>query len=148
MRSHAGERSAVEGHTLVPLPIAWERLVTAEGQTCARCAATRVELERAVAALESALAPLGIQPTLEFRVIDARTFAADPSTSNRVWIGGKLLEDWVAGTVVTSPCSSACGGAECRQLELGGGRYEAVPAALIVKAALLAAAELVGALAP
>ena len=39
-----------------------------------------------MAKLKQSLEPLGIEPRLEIREIDAKTFRAKPSESNRVWI--------------------------------------------------------------
>ena len=71
------------------------------------------------------------------RNLDA--FKGMPSESNRIWIGGRSLEDWLDASVGKSTCCSACGGAECRTLEVGAETFEAIPEALILKAALLAA---------
>jgi Domain of unknown function (DUF2703) len=90
------------------LPIVWRRLVSPEGKTCDRCGATQQELERAVAVLDDALRPLGIEPHLEIVEID-----------------------------------EVCGGSECRTVEVEGTTFEAVPLRLILKAALVAAAELI-----
>jgi hypothetical protein len=125
-----------------PLPIVWQRLVDHDGETCHRCDATRLELERAVAVLEPVLRPLGILPELEFRELDECSFAGDPDQSNRIWIDGVAIEVWLAATVGHSPCCAVCGGADCRTLALDGAAFETIPAQLILKAALRAAAEL------
>jgi hypothetical protein len=121
------------------LPIVWQRLVS-NGETCDRCGATQGELRRALAKLELALRPLGIEPTLEMRAIDEATFRAGPLDSNRVWIGGRPLEEWLGAATGSSPCCAACGDADCRTVELGGQVFETIPEDLIVRAALLAAA--------
>jgi len=126
------------------LPIVWQRLVDAGGQTCDRCAATYVGLTEAVAKLKAALRPLGIEPTLETRDIDRESFKADPSQSNRVWIAGKPIEKWLGAGVSSSPCCSVCGDSECRTIEVGGNRFEAIPSELTLRAALLAASQLIG----
>ena len=124
-----------------PLPIVWQRLVSG-GQTCDRCAATQHEVEHAVHILDQALRPLGIEPQLEIRELDETSFQQDPSASNRIWIAGKPMEDWLDGTVGSSRCCSVCGDSECRTVEVGGTTFEAIPERLILKAALLAASEL------
>lgn len=121
------------------LPIVWQRLLS-DGQTCDRCASTHGALLAAVATLETVLAPLGLKPELELRALDATDFAADPSASNRIWIAGRPLEDWLGAGVGASRCCAVCGDQPCRTLELEGLSYEAVPADAVVKAALLAAA--------
>lgn len=121
------------------LPLLWQRLVT-EGATCERCGSTQQHLLSAMAKLEAALAPLGIQPTLETREIDDTRFRGDPSASNRIWIDGQPLEHWLGASVGSSPCCSVCGDLPCRTVQLGGDTYEAVPEDLIVRAVLMAAA--------
>lgn len=121
------------------LPIVWQRLVR-NGETCDRCGATHVELRRALTKLQEALRPLGIAPKLEMQAIDEATFRAGPLDSNRIWIGGRALEEWLGATAGSSRCCAACGDADCRTVELGGSVFEAIPEHLIVRAALLAAA--------
>ncbi|HXG52371.1 MAG TPA: DUF2703 domain-containing protein [candidate division Zixibacteria bacterium] len=124
------------------LHILWQRLVTHDGQTCERCGATGGSLERALAKLEKSLEPLGVKPVLETKEIDEETFKRDPSASNRIWVAGRSLEEWLGATVGGSRCCSVCGDSECRTVEVGGEVFEAVPEELILKAALLAAAEM------
>jgi hypothetical protein len=101
-------------------------------------------LQEAVAKLEEVLRPLGIEPSLEIREVDRDAFTADPSQSNRVWIAGKPIEEWLGARVASSPCCSVCGDSECRTLEMGEDTFENIPAELILKAALIAASQLVG----
>ena len=124
------------------LQIVWKRLVTPDGQTCVRCAATQREVQQAVAILGESLRPLGIQPQLEITEIDEASFRTDPAESNRIWIAGKPMEEWLQGRVGSSRCCSVCGGSECRTVEVGGATFEAIPERLILKAALIASAEL------
>lgn len=126
-----------------PLPIIWQRLV-AEGQTCNRCGSTYEELQRAIAKLKVVLAPLGLEPTLETREIQQESFKADPSASNRIWIAGKPLEEWVGAGVGSSRCCSVCGASECRTLEVGDSVFEAIPEDLIIRAAMVASAQSIG----
>lgn len=125
------------------LPIIWQRLVDSAGQTCDRCGATYEGIQNAVDKLEDVLRPLGIEPTLEIRAIDRAAFTADPSQSNRVWIAGKPIEEWLGARVASSPCCTVCGDSECRTIELENIVFEAIPSELILKAALIAASELV-----
>ena len=129
---------------MAPLPIVWQRLVDRRGQTCDRCSATFEGLQQAVAQLEEVLRPIGVEPTLETRDIDKESFAADPSQSNRVWIAGKPIEEWLDAHVATSRCCSVCGDAECRTIAVANHVFEAIPSELILKAGLIAAAQLVG----
>jgi len=123
-----------------PLTITWQRLVK-EGQTCDRCGGTQLELQKAVNRLQSALAPLGFEPHLETQQIDEPAFQAAPLESNRIWIAGVPLEDWLGAREGTSRCCAACGGADCRTVRLDDHTFEVIPAELIVRAALVAAAQ-------
>lgn len=140
MMMHTTEKTDPEP---TALPIVWQRLVSRHGETCDRCNATRLELERAVTMLEPALRPLGILPELEFRELDEASFAVEPDESNRIWIAGIPLEGWLGGTVGHSRCCEVCGGSQCRTVQVGPTSFETLPAWMIIKAALLASAELV-----
>lgn len=124
------------------LPIIWQRLVNSDGKTCDRCSATYQEMRRAVEKLKEALRPLGIEPTLEAREIDEESFKANPRESNRVWIAGRPIEEWLGARVGGSRCCSVCGESECRTVEVGGTVFEAIPEKLLLKAALVAASQL------
>ena len=126
------------------LPIIWQRLVSPDGRTCDRCNATHLEMQQAVTKLREALRPLGVEPTLEIREIDETTFKADPSESNRIWIAGRPMEEWLGAKVGSSRCCSVCGESECRTVVVKGATFEAIPETLFLKAALTAAAEIVG----
>lgn len=122
--------------------VKWQRLVNEEGATCERCSCTGSATERAIGKLGKVLAPLGIEVSLEKAVLDQAAFSGDPLQSNRIWINGRPLEDWVGGGTGQSQCCDACGDSQCRTLELGEETFEAVPEELILKAGLLAAAEM------
>jgi len=124
-----------------PLHIVWQRLVDSSGRTCARCGATREALEHAIAKLKGALAPLGLEPRLETREIGEAAFKSDPSASNRIWIADRSLEEWLGASSGSSRCCSVCGDSECRTVELGETVFEEIPEELILKAALVAAAQ-------
>lgn len=128
-----------------PLPILWKRLVSPEGKTCDRCSATYQEMLRAIKKLHQSLRPLGIEPSLEIREIDEESFKADPLESNRIWIAGRPMEEWLGASVGTSRCCSVCGTAECRTVEAEGITFEAIPEKLFLKAALAAASQLLAA---
>jgi hypothetical protein len=124
------------------LPIAWQRLVSSDGTTCDRCNATYQEIQRAVGKLKEALRPLGIEPSLEIREIGEISFKATPSESNRIWIADRPMEEWLGATVGRSRCCSVCGDSECRPVEVGGTRFEAIPEKLFLKATLIASSQL------
>ena len=124
------------------LPIIWQRLVDSDGKTCDRCNATYQEMLRAVGRLKETLRPLGIEPTLEIREIDEESFRANPSESNRIWIAGRPMEEWLGARVGSSRCCSVCGQSECRTVEVGTVTFEAIPEKLFLKAALVASSQL------
>lgn len=126
------------------LPIIWQRLVDPAGKTCDRCDATYHELQRAMSTLMDVLRPLSIEPILEIREIDQRSFRKDPSESNRIWIAGRPLEEWLGASVGSSRCCSVCGEAACRTVEVGPTKFEVVPERLVVEATLAAASQVLG----
>ncbi len=126
----------------VTLPIVWQRLVSG-GETCPRCGSTHESIAHAVATLTAALRPLNIEPTLRTIALDQAAFDEAPTESNRIWIAGRPLEDWVGAEVSGSQCCSVCGTNNCRTLQIDGASYEAVPETLIVKAGLAAASTLI-----
>jgi len=79
------------------------------------------------------------------QAIDEAAFRADPSESNRIWIAGKPLEEWLGGRVGASQCCTVCGDLPCRTMELGDRTHEVIPEELIVRAAMMAASGLIGA---
>jgi hypothetical protein len=130
-----------KGRSLMPLTITWQRLVK-DGKTCDRCGGTHLELQKAIDRLNGALAPLGLEPHLETQQIDEPAFQNSPLESNRIWIAGVPMEDWLGASVGASRCCAACGDADCRTVSVDDLTFETIPAALIVKAALAAAAHL------
>ena len=128
------------------LKITWQRLVDEKGQTCQRCGATEKELQKAFLSLKKSLAPLGIKVILEKQALDSATCSKDISQSNRIWVGDRTFEEWLGAQVGKSPCGFCCteldDKVECRTVEVEGQVYEAIPASLIVKAGLIAAASL------
>ncbi|MFG1346620.1 DUF2703 domain-containing protein [Xanthobacter autotrophicus DSM 431] len=124
------------------LEIVWQRLVNRDGLTCDRCGSTHREVMAAVSKLASALRPLGIEPKLEVREIDEAAFRLAPSESNRIWIGGKPLEEWLGAEVGSSQCCSVCGDSECRTVEVENSTFETIPEGLLLRAALIAAAHM------
>lgn len=124
------------------MQILWKRLVKG-GETCTRCGDTGRELEAAVAKLANALRPLGIEPVLETQEIDEAEFKTKTSESNRVWIAGKPIEEWLGADVGMSRCCSVCGDSDCRTLEVGGRTYETIPEEQFIKAGLMAASQMI-----
>jgi len=130
------------------LKITWQRLVDEKGQTCQRCGSTKKELQKAFQSLKKSLAPLGIKVALEKKTLDPATVAKDISQSNRIRVGERTLEEWLGAQVGKSLCGFCCAElgeqVECRTVKVEGQVYETIPAKLIVKAGLLAAAGLYG----
>ena len=134
------------------LIIKWQRLVDDSGQTCDRCGTTQEEVRKAQVLLAKSLSPLGITVVLEERKLDRATAAKNILESNRIWVAGKPLETWIGATQGMSDCTSCgtlCGplvqgNVACRTLTVGQNAFESIPSELIVKAGLLAAAEMVG----
>ncbi len=121
------------------LTISWQRLVDS-GETCPRCADTGTEVRRAADILSAALAPLGLAVHLDESVVTPEEFEQTPLESNRIFIEGRSLEDWLGGQVGHSPCCKVCGPNDCRTVTVDGVAHETIPADLIVRAGLLAAA--------
>ena len=121
--------------------IVWQRLLSLQGQTCDRCAATELALQQAVETLQQVLAPLQMQVEFHRQALTLAQFNQDPQASNRIWIDDQPLETWLGASTGTSPCCSVCGDAACRTLECDQQSYEAIPPRLIIKAGLLAAAQ-------
>ena len=130
------------------LKITWQRLIDEKGQTCQRCGSTEKELQKALQSLKKSLAPLGIKVALEKKTLDPVTVAKDISQSNRIWVGERTLEEWLGAQVGKSLCGFCCAElgeqVECRTVKVEGKVYETIPANLIVRAGLLAAAGLYG----
>lgn len=106
-----------------PMQILWKRFIKG-GETCTRCGDTGRELEAAVTRLTAVLRPLEIEPVFEMQEIDEAAFKGNTSESNRVWIAGKSIEEWLGADVGMSRCCSVCGDSDCRTLEVGGRIYE------------------------
>lgn len=121
--------------------IVWQRLLSLQGQTCDRCAATELALQQAVETLQQVLAPLQMQVEFHRQALTLAQFNQDPQASNRIWIDDQPLETWLGASIGSSPCCSVCGDAACRTLECDQQSYEAIPPRLIIKAGLLAAAQ-------
>lgn len=133
---------AIENKSANLLRIKWKRLIS-DGETCPRCGSTEEELGKAVSTLRQSLAPLGIEVVFEKEELSVAEFKKDPLQSNRIWISDRLLEEWIGGGVGHTPCCDVCGPHDCRTVEVGGQVYETIPAEIIIKAGLSAAAQLV-----
>ncbi len=124
------------------LKVRWQRLVDEHGRTCDRCGTTEKAIGDAVEKLKRSLGELGIGVVLEKEALSLSTFHKDPLESNRIWVGGEPFERWLSATSGQSKCCSTCGDSDCRTVTVDGKTYESLPAELIVKAGLLASAQL------
>lgn len=125
------------------LHIRWQRLVNKQGQTCERCGTTETAVDEAVKKLKRSLKELDIDVVLKKEVMSESTFLKNPLESNRIWIAEEPLEGWLSATSGQSRCCSTCGETDCRTVTVDGKTYEAIPTELIVKAGLLAGAQLI-----
>ena len=128
---------------MTELKIKWQRLVNDHGQTCDRCSGTGDSIQAATVMLREALAPLGIAVIAEMKKLSTSEFMHAPLESNRVWIGDRPIEEWLGAEVGQSQCCGSCGEHECRTVSVTEQRYEVIPKELVLKAGLMAAAELV-----
>ncbi len=124
------------------LQVRWQRLVDEKGQTCGRCGSTEKAAEDAVRKLRRSLKPINVDVVLQKTSISQAEFSKNPLSSNQIWVADKPIEEWLQATVGESQCSGACGDSVCRTLTVGGKVYETIPAELIVRAGLLAGAQL------
>jgi hypothetical protein len=124
------------------LLIEWQRLLDEQKQTCPRCGTTEQEVEQAVQELSRMLEPSSIEINLVKKTIDPQSFKKDVLQSNKILIAGKALEEWLGARTGQSKCCETCGDAECRTVEYAGDTHEAIPAELVVRAGLTAAAYL------
>lgn len=145
----ASQTAKEKSGKMTTMTIKWQRLVGDTGQTCDRCGTTQDEVRKAHALLRKSLSPLGINVVLEEKTIDKAAAAKNITESNRIWVDGKPLEAWLGARTGASDCTSCgsiCGSdVECRTMLVGASTYESIPSKLIIKAGLLAAAEIVGA---
>ncbi len=124
------------------LDIEWQRLLDEQKVTCPRCGSTEQEVEKAVKELNQMLAPSDIAVNLVKKAIDPETFKKDVLQSNKILVAGRTLEEWLGATTGQSKCCEVCGESECRTVEYAGDSHEAIPADMIVRAGITAAASL------
>ncbi len=124
------------------LEVRWQRLVDEKGETCARCGSTEKAVAQAVKQLRRSLKPIDVEVVLQKTSISLAEFTKDPLSSNEIVVGDKPLEQWLQAEVGQSQCSGPCGDSVCRTLTVEGKVYETIPAELIVRAGLLAGAQL------
>src|SRR5690348_17211083 len=105
------------------LSIVWQGF-SRDGQTCKRCRDTHRQLEQALATIERILGPLAIETRLKVRRLTEAEFEENPAESNRIWVAGIPIEQWLNATVGDSACCSVCGQLPCRTVEVDGSVFE------------------------
>lgn len=86
---------------------------------------------------------MGIRVSVVKETLTPQQFKADPSQSNRIWVGGRPLEEVLGATSGMSKCSGCCGESDCRTTIVAGRTYETLPPELIVRAGLKVAANMI-----
>lgn len=127
---------------MTEMEIVWQRLVTKGGTTCPRCRKTGEEVFRAFDRLQRVLEPLGVILVLKILDLDETTFQEQPAESNRIWVAGKPIEEWINGQTGSSLCCDECGENECRTIDVNGQTYEVIPEDLLVRAGIIAASRM------
>jgi hypothetical protein len=116
------------------MTIEWRHLELG-GITCDRCSLTG----RAILDVLEELQPYFRQKNVTARFIEMVLPDSQIEQSNQVIINGTPLEEYLSGAqVVQTPCCScACitgqDETECRAIDVGGDRYEAIPPELLKK---------------
>lgn len=113
-----------------------------DGDTCDRCNATIDNARVAADELRSQLKPLGVEVTL----IERATTMENLPSSNSVLINGRLIEEWLGATRVSTECASCgdlCGddSACCGAIELGDTVQESYTVEHVREAAMSALGE-------
>jgi hypothetical protein len=146
IRTGMSEKGTRDGRDAKVLIIKWQRLVDEKGRTCERCGSTEKELKKAFQALKKSLTAMGVKVILEKETLTPAECAEDVSESNRIWLGGRPVEEWLDAEVGKSLCGFCCealgDGIECRTIKVDGKTYETIPKDLIMRAGLLAASQL------
>lgn len=121
--------------------IRWQRIADAQGQTCGRCGDTEAAIDAAAERLQKSLSPLEVNVSVQKVALPTSELDKCVEESNRIWLNGRPLEAWLSAMTGASACSGFCGDRACRTLVVDGRSYDAIPAELIVRAGLLAAAD-------
>lgn len=125
------------------LEIKWRRPVSG-GEPHPLYTPAEEEILTAVSLLESSLSPLGIEVSFVKEELSAGQFENDPLESNRIWINGRRLEEYVLAETKKSPCCGGCGSSGCGPGEAAGPARETSLAELIVQAGTEAASKIAG----
>lgn len=128
------------------LAIEWHRMVDKDGNVCCGGDAARMEVETARAKLAEELEGSGIEVVLAKTDHSPEECMDCPECANCIMVAGKGINQWLDAEMTGSPCGGVCKKAmgdnfECQNLVYEGKTYDVIPADLIVKAGLLAAAD-------
>ena len=119
------------------LEIEWKHFAVGD-KTCERCGNTGESLRTAVAELRREFTPAGVKINLTETLLDKERIAE----SNEIRMNGRLLEDLLAASVVSTDCPSCSTLAGestcCRAIGIDGKQYEDIPPVIIRKAAFRA----------
>ena len=127
------------------LVLEWQRMIDEDGNVCCGSEDTRLAVETAREELAEELKDHGIKVILTKSDFSPAECRDCPERANRVLVGGQGVDYWLGAEVGKSPCEGFCKQAlgdkgSCQNLIYEGKTYEVVPAELIVKAGLTAAA--------
>ncbi len=127
------------------LVLEWQRMIDEEGNVCCSSEDTRMAVETAREKLAKELEAHGIKVVLAKSDFSPEECKECPERSNRILIAGCGIDYWLQAEVGSSPCEGFCKEAlgdkgSCQNLIYEGETYEVIPAELIVKAGLAAAA--------
>jgi hypothetical protein len=139
------EESAEVAQASRTLTLEWQRMIDEEGNVCCGSEDTRIAVEAAREKLAQELKDHGIKVVLTKSDFSPDECRDCPERANRIMVAGYGVDYWLGAEVGKSPCEGFCKQAlgdkgSCQNLIYEGKTYEVVPAELIVKAGLAAAA--------
>ncbi len=127
------------------LVLEWQRMIDEDGNVCCGSEDTRMAVETAREKLAKELKDHGIKVVLAKSDFSPAECRDCPERANRILVGGRGVDYGLQAEVGKSPCEGFCKQAlgdkgSCQTLMYEGKTYDVVPAELIVKAGLAAAA--------
>jgi len=127
------------------LVLEWQRMIDEDGNVCCGSEDTRMAVETAREKLAKELKDHDIEVVLAKSDFSPEECKDCPERANRILVGGRGVDYWLQAEVGKSPCEGFCKQAlgdkgSCQTLIYEGETYDVIPAELIVKAGLAAAA--------
>jgi hypothetical protein len=127
------------------LTLEWQRMIDEEGNVCCGSPGTEEAVSAARERLAKELEDSGIDVVLVRSEFTPEECMGCPERANRVLVAGRGVDFWLGADMSASPCEGFCKQAlgdegSCQNLVYEGETYEVIPAELIVKAGLTAAA--------